>query len=115
MKNHFIRYKQSDFSDDNIQNKVFEMVAVCVADGTRLIIEQEEIRGERYIMVDFSPTDNSNSEYEYDGQHVCSITSIDNENEGETSQEFVNYFDAAFWISSFVSMGYFSEIYIETY
>ena len=81
MKNHFIRYKQSDFKDENYQNKVFEMVAVCVADGTRIIIEQEATKGNRYIMIDFAPTDNSNSEYEYDGKHVCSITSIDNENE----------------------------------
>jgi len=39
MKNHFICRKKSDFNKDNGQNFVFEMVAVCIADGTRIIIE----------------------------------------------------------------------------
>lgn len=115
MKKHFASYIKTDFNGDNNQNILFEMMALCISDGTRIIIEQNAKRGSRYIMVDLSPTDNSNSELEYDGQHVCWITSVDGDNEGSVYEKFTNYLDACRWLADFTRHGDFQEIYIETY
>lgn len=115
MKNHFISYVKADFNKGNDQNLVFEMVALCIADGTRIIIEQETKRGNRYIMVDFQPTDASNDEVPADGLKVCFICSIDGDGEGQISEEFTNYHDACRWIVDFIRKGDFTEMYIETY
>ena len=40
MKNHFASHIKTDFDGDNNQNIVFEMMAICISDGTRIIIEQ---------------------------------------------------------------------------
>jgi hypothetical protein len=90
MKNHFISYDKVEFDGDNNQNILFEMMALCISDGTRIIIEQNAKRGTRYIMVDFAPTYNSNSECEYDGQYVCWITSVDGDDEGSVYEKFTN-------------------------
>ena len=115
MKNHFASHIKTDFNGDNNQNILFEMMAICISDGTRIIIEQNAKRGTRYIMVDFAPTDNSNSECEYDGQHVCWITSADGDDEGSVYEKFTNYQDACRWLADFIRQGDFQEIYIETY
>ena len=103
MKNHFASHIKTDFNGDNNQNILFEMMAICISDGTRI------------IMVDFAPTDNSNSECEYDGQHVCWITSADGDDEGSVYEKFTNYQDACRWLADFIRQGDFQEIYIETY
>lgn len=115
MKNHFISYSKADFDGDNNQNIIFEMMAICIADGTRIIIEQNPERGSRYLMVDFQPTDESNDEAPCDGAHICFVSSVDNGNDGEISEEFTNYIEAALWLSVFIRQGDFTEIYIETY
>lgn len=115
MRNHFISHVKSDFSKGNDENIVFEMVALCIADGTRIIIEQDTKRGNRYIMVDFQPTDKSNDEAPVDGLKVCFITSVDGDDEGEVGECFTNYLDACRWLVDFVRKGYFTEMYIETY
>lgn len=115
MKNHFIYHKKADFSKDNDQNIVFEMVALCIADGTRIIIEQETKRGNRYIMVDFQPTDKSNEEAPADGKNVCFASSVDGDDEGDVGECFTNYLDACRWLADFIRKGDFTEMYIETY
>ena len=115
MKNHFVSYDKTDFNGDNNQNILFEMMALCISDGTRIIIEQNAKRGSRYLMVDFQPTDESNGETTCDGAHVCFVSSVNNDDEGEVSKEFTNYIEAALWLSVFIRQGDFQEIYIETY
>lgn len=115
MKNHFIHHEKADFDKSNDQNIVFEMVALCIADGTRIIIEQDTRRGNRYIMVDFQPTDKSNDEAPTDGNNVCFANSIDDDDEGEVCESFVNYLDACSWLVDFIRKGDFTEMYIETY
>ena len=90
-------------------------MARCLAYGDRIIIEQGEQRGDKYIMVDFSPTDNSNAEYEYDGSHVCCISSCDGEKQGKYFSEHVNYFDALNLLSRIIREDGFTEMYVETY
>ncbi len=115
MKNHFISYDKADFNGDDTQNKVFELMAICIADGTRIIIEQDTRKGNRYIMVDFQPTDKSNDEAPTDGNNVCFANSIDGDDEGEVCESFTNYLDACRWLADFIIKGDFTEIYIETY
>ena len=117
MKNIFVSYTKHDIKEqgDNIQNITFELMARCICGGIRIIIEQNAKRGRRYIMVDFSPTDNSNSECPFDGQHVCWITSADGDNEGSIYETFRNYLDACRWLSNFLMVGDYQELYIETY
>ena len=50
-----------------------------------------------------------------DGAHVCFVSSVNNDDEGEVSKEFTNYIEAALWLSVFIRQGDFQEIYIETY
>ena len=114
MKNHFISYDKADFIGDDTQNKVFELMAICIADGTRIIIEREKEKGRRYLMVDFSPTDKSNTNFIMDN-YVCAITSVEGDDEGDISEDFTNYMDACRWLSDFIRKGDFTEIYIETY
>ena len=119
----FIKYTQSDFFANasnefepaQAQNLVFEMAASCLANGDRIIIELSDEPGEEYIMVDFAPTDNSNSECEYDGQHVCWISSVWHDDEGNYSGEFTNYFDAIKEVVRILNSTYFSQIYVESY
>lgn len=117
MKDLFVSYTKHDIKEqgDNVQNITFELMARCISGGIRIIIEQDTKRGRRYIMVDFAPTDNSNSECEYDGQHVCWITSADGDDEGSVYEKFTNYIEAVLWLSAFIRQGDFQEIYIETY
>ena len=117
MKNHFVSYCKSDFDDDNNQNLVFEMMAICIADGTRIIVEQEAQMGQRYLMAEFSPTDNSNPECETYLEYglVCVVSSVDHNDEGKISEYFTNYMDACRWLADFLRQGDFTEIYIETY
>ena len=115
MKNHFVSYDKVEFNGDNNENILFEIMAICISDGTRIIIDQEAKRGRRYIMVDFAPTDSSNSEFKYDGQHVCWITSVDGDDEGDVYEKFTNYMAACRWLADFTRQGDFQEIYIETY
>ncbi len=115
MKNHFASYIKSDFDGDNNQNILFEMMAVCISDGTRIIIEQNKKRGERYLMVDFQPTDGSNTEAPMDGVNIGFISSVDGGNEGAFFEDFSNYMDACRWLADFIRQGDFQEIYIETY
>lgn len=114
MKNHFISYDKADFIGDDTQDKVFELMAICIADGTRIIIEREEKKGRRYLMVDFSPTDKSNTNFIMDN-YVCAITSVEGDDEGDISEDFANYLDACRWLADFISKGDFTEIHIETY
>lgn len=119
----FIKYTQSDFfanaydefMPEQAQNLLFEMAASCLANGDRIIIELGEERGEEYIMVDFTPTDNSNSECDYDGQHVCWISSVWHDDEGNYNGSYTNYFDAIKEVVRILNSTYFSEIYVESY
>ena len=115
MKHQYVTYTQSEVNSDNVQNILVEMMARCLACGDRIIIEQAEKHGEKYIMVDFMPTDNSNREYEYDGQHVCAISSCDGDDEGKYFSEYVNYFDALNEVARIIREDGFIEMYIETY
>ena len=117
MKNLFVSYTKHDIKEqgDNVQNITFELMTRCISEGVRIIIEQNAKRGSKYLMVDFSPTDNSNSEFEYDGQHVCSVTSVDGMDEGSVYENFRNYLDACRWLSNFLMVGDYQELYIETY
>jgi hypothetical protein len=117
MKNLFVSYTKHDIKEqgDNVQNITFELMTRCISEGVRIIIEQNAKRGSKYLMVDFSPTDNSNSEFEYDGQYVCSVTSVDGDNEGSVYENFRNYLDACRWLSNFLVVGDYQELYIETY
>lgn len=115
MKNHFISCGKADFDGDNNQNIVFEMMAICIADGTRIIIEQNPKHGTRYLMIDFQPTDESNGEAPCDSTHVCFVSSVDDDVEGEVFEHFTNYMDACKWLTDFIRKGDFTEIYIETY
>ena len=117
MKNLFVSYTKHDIKQygDNVQNITFELMTRCISEGVRIIIEQNAKRGSKYLMVDFSPTDNSNSEFEYDGEHVCIVTSIDGDSEGSIYENFSNYLDACRWLSDFLLNGSYQELYIETY
>ena len=115
MKKEFVSYMRKDVNADNALNILAEMMARCLAYGNRIIIEQAPMFGKKYIMVDFSPTDNSNPEYEYDGSHVCCITSVENDNEGKYFSEHVNYFDALNEVARIIREDGFIEMYIETY
>ena len=117
MKREFVIYDKEYITKqgDNVQNIVFEMVTRCVNNGTRIIIEKKDQRGQAYIMVDFAPTDNSNSECEYDGQHVCWVSSVDKDNEGDVNESFTNYLDACRWLADYVRNNDFDTIYNETY
>ena len=115
MKKEFVSYGRKDVNGDNVQNILFEMTARCLAYGDRIIIEQAPIFGKKYIMVDFSPTDNSNPEYEYDGRHICCITSVNSDDEGKYFSEHVNYFDALNEVARIIREDGFVEMYIETY
>ena len=111
----FVTYTPNELNADNAQNLLFEMTSLCLAYGNRIIVEQGEERGEKYIMVDFAPTDNSNSECEYDGQHVCWITSCDGDDEGKYYSKHVNYFDALNEVARILREDGLTEIYTETY
>ena len=117
MKQLFVNYTKYDIKEqgDNVQNITFELMTRCISEGVRIIIEQNSKRGSKYLMVDFSPTDNSNSEFKYDGKHVCIVTSIDGDDEGSFYENFSNYMDDCRWLSDFLLNGSYQELYIETY
>ena len=116
MKNLFVEYTKQEIiaNNGNIENIAFELMTRCVAEGLRIIIEQEEKKGQRYLMVDFSPTDKSNTNFIMDND-VCSITSVDGEDEGDISEDFANYLDACRWLANFLSFDDYFTVYIETY
>lgn len=111
----FIKYTEQRFDADNAQNLLFEMAAVAMAHGNRVIVEQGKEYGEKYIMLDFAPTDNSNNEYEYDGQHVARITSVHHEEEGKYFGEFTNYVDALNELARIMRCDGFTVVYVESY
>ena len=118
MKNHFASYIKTDFDGDS-SAFVVDLEDFIRESGVDYWIfghtHWNAKRGTRYIMVDLAPTDNSNSECEYDGQHVCWITSVDGDDEGSVYEKFTNYMDACRWLADFIRQGDFQEIYIETY
>lgn len=111
----FIKYTEQRFDLDNAQNLLFEMAAVAMAYGNRIIVEQDEEYGEKYIMVDFAPTDDSNAECEYDGEHVCWISSVDHEKEGKYFGGYDNYVEALDKVTSIMFMDGFTKAYVECY
>ena len=113
----FIKYTPEGLNADNAQNLLFEMAASCLANGDRIIVEQGEERGEKYIMVDFMPTDYSTNPggYEFDGTHVCQISSVFHDDEGDYFSEHVNYFDALNEVARIIREDGFTEIYVESY
>lgn len=115
MKKQFLNYYKAQLEGKNNQNTIFEMMGVCIANGTRIIIEQNKKRGERYLMVDFQPTDGSNTEAPMDGVNVGFISSVDGDDEGAFFEDFSNYMDVCLWICDFIKNGDFTQIYIETY
>lgn len=117
MKKQFVTYTQDQLSQmgDGVQNVTFELMARCINDGTRLIVEQGRIYGQKYLMVDFSPTDKSNKNFITDDNTVCSITSVEGDNEGDVSEDFSNYMDACRWLSDFFSGDNYGVVYTETY
>ena len=115
MKKQYVTYTSEQVNSDNAQNILVEMTARCLACADRIIIEQGAKNGEKYIMVDFMPTDNSNIEYDYDGQHVCQISSVDGEDEGKYYSEHVNYFDALNEVARIIREDGFREMYVESY
>ena len=117
MKKEFVSYMRKDINADNALNILAEMMARCLAYGDRIIIEQAPTFGKKYIMVDFMPTDGTcnSGGYEYDGQHVCCISSCDGNNEGKYFSEHVNYFDALNEVARIICEDGFIQMYIETY
>lgn len=100
---------------DGASNIIFEMVASCLAYGTRIIIERGK-RGSDYIMVDFNPTDGSNSEFPCDDSNIrVTVTSVMGNNEGLYNEEFCNYADAINWLCEFLMYYEYTEVYTETY
>ena len=117
MKNQFVSYTRQQIANlgDQHQNIAFEMMARCISDGTRIIIEQGEMDGDKYLMVDFCPTDKSNPECETSGNQVCFVTSADGEDCGDIDEEFTNYIDACKWLANFLEFDDYTKAYIETY
>ena len=115
--NEFVKYTHKGFDFENAENTVFEMVARCLAHGNRIIIELSDNPGEEYIMVDFMPTDGTCNRggYEYDGHHVCYLSSVWHDDEGNYNGEFTNYFDAIKEVVRILNSTYFSQIYVESY
>lgn len=117
MKQQYVTYTSEQVNSDNAQNILVEMTARCLAGGDRIIIEQGATNGDKYIMVDFMPTDGdcNRGGYEYDGQHVCYISSVDGEDEGKYNSEHVNYFDALNEVARILREDGFREMYVESY
>lgn len=120
MNKQYVSYTPNEIDSDNAQNILVEMMARCLACGDRIIIEQAEKKGQKYIMVDFSPTDNSNHEYDYDGQHVCQISSVDtidgnDYDEGKYYSNHTNYVDALNEVARIIREDGFTEMYVESY
>ena len=117
MKKQFATYAQDYLSQigDDVQNIVFELMARCINDGTRLIIEQGATYGQKYLMVDFSPTDKSNTNFITDNGSVCCVSSVKDNEEGDTFKDFRNYMDACRWLSDFLRGDDYGVIYTESY
>lgn len=117
MKTLFVNYTEEYLTQqgDNLQNIVFEMMARCICNGTRIIIEQGKTYGEKYMMVDFAPTDGSNTNFITSDNTVVSITSVDHDDEGDICEDFTNYMDACRWLSGWLREGNYGRAYIETY
>lgn len=114
MKREFVSYTAKDLNAGNAQNLLIEMAARCLAFGRRIIVNQDE-QGDKYIMVDFAPTDDSNAECEYDGEHVCWISSVDHEKEGQYFGGYDNYVEALDKVASIMFMDGFTKAYVECY
>ena len=114
MKREFVSYTPSELNASNAQNLLFEMAARCLAYGDRIIIEQGVNRGDQYLMVDFAPTDNSNAECEYDGEHVCWISSLSDTNEGKYFGSYSNYVEALADVAHIMLTDGFTEVYVES-
>ena len=52
MKNHFANHIKTDFDGDNNENILFEMMALCISDGTRIIIDNSSHDMERVRAMD---------------------------------------------------------------
>lgn len=120
MKKLFVNYTEDYLSQqgDNLENIVFEMMARCIYNGTRIIIEQGRTYGEKYLMVDFAPTDGSNTNFITSDNTIVSITSVDQDDvdcEGDICEDFTNYMDACRWLSTWLREGNYGCAYIETY
>ena len=117
MKNLFPSFTKCEIKNmgDDIQNVVFEMFSVCIANNTRIIIEQNEVKGLTYLMVDFSPTDGSNDEFFGETMDVCVVTNIKNGDSGDLFERFRNYIDAVNWLCGFLRTEEYVDIYVETY
>ena len=117
MKKQYVTYTPNEVNSDNAQNVLIEMLARCLAGGDRIIIEQSTKRGEKYLMVDFMPTDGSCNPggYEYDGLHVCQISSVEDMDEGKYYSEHTNYVDALNEVARIIREDGFTEMYVESY
>ena len=117
MKNLFPSFSKCEIKNmgDDIQNVVFEMFSVCIANNTRIIIEQNEVKGLTYLMIDFSPTDGSNDEFFGETMDACIVTSIKNGDSVDLFEHFRSYIDALNWLCGFLRTEDYVDIYVETY
>lgn len=115
----FVSYTPAQIDSDNSQNIVLELAARAMVNGDRIIIEQSETPGDKYLMVDFCPSDGSNREWpEDENGHVCDITSVDNNSEtgeGEFFSHHRNYIDAINEVCRILRENEWHTIYTESY
>ncbi len=111
----FVEYTREQIDSDNAQNVVLELAARAMVNGDRIIIEQNQKKGEKYLMVDFCPTDGSNEEWRVEDNTVCCITSVDDNNEGEFFSTHTNYIDAINEVCRILRENEWHTIYTETY
>jgi len=110
----FVTYTREQIDSDNAQNILLELAARAMVNTDRIIIEQSEKKGDKYIMVDFNPTDGSNDEWCEEG-YVMAITSVENDNEGKFFSNHRNYFDGINEVCRILRENEWHEIYTETY
>lgn len=115
----FVRYNEPQIDNGNRQNIVFELAARAIVNGDRIIIEQDKTYGQKYLMVDFCPSDGSNGEWpESDDGSVCMITSVDNDSEtgeGEFYSTHRNYIDGINEVCRILRENRWTVIYTESY
>ena len=114
----FVKYTREQIDSDNAQNIVLELAARAMVNADRIIIEQDEVPGGKYIMVDFCPTDGSNPEYELDGNERVQISSVDLDSEtteGKFFSRHNNYIDAINEVCRILRENEWIEIYTESY
>lgn len=114
----FITYTPAQVDADNAQNIVLELAARAMAYRNRIIIEQDSKPGEKYVMVDFNPSDGSYGEYNWVGNGVLGITSVDNSSEtgeGKFFSTHTNYFDGINEVCRILRENEWHTIYTESY